>query len=81
MTADFPTDRDALDIILKTQDLRLKTWEAFLERAYKIISLVIAGNLAAAIFVYPLSIDPKLSPDLPKAYRALPKALHQEYGA
>jgi hypothetical protein len=25
---------------------------------------VIAGNLAAAIFVYPLSIDPKLSPDL-----------------
>ena len=64
MTAAFQTDRDALDITLKTQDLRLKTWEAFLERAYKIISLLIAGNLAAAIFVYPLSVDPKLTPDL-----------------
>jgi hypothetical protein len=64
MTADFQVDRDTLEITLKTQDLRLKTWEAFLERAYKIISLVIAGNLAAAIFVYPLSIDPKLTPDL-----------------
>jgi hypothetical protein len=42
---------------LTKNDLILKTWEALIERAYKLLTLSMAGNLAAAIFLYPVTQD------------------------
>ena len=59
MPDDGLTTKDAIDFALKDQDLRLKTWEAFIERAYKILALGLAGNLAAAVFATPILRDEK----------------------